>query len=424
MSMRTGHRRRRGGWAPSALLIHLLVVALLLAACSQPSEEPAADGGQDPEPAADGGQDSEPAAEAPASIKIGGFFTLSGAITAPEGLWGSEIAVETVNDNGGIDGVPLELVVRDHQCQAEQMGPAMGGAVQQDIVAGLVACSGPALAGAPIAAEEEVLLFNIGGSALELAGASDYLFNALVLGDQTVLAGLNYLANDAEVETLSVIYANDAVGNSLNGMISEEADRFDIEVLDSFAYAPETSDFSGVLERVEQGQPDAVYIASLGSATGQIRRQAVERGYDPPMLSYAGVYGEIADIAGPALEGTLWTSPELDLETDVGQEYLEKFEAAHPDSSSGYVDVTPHDAILIIAEAFRAAAEEGGEWWTGPRLRQAVLEQRRFEGLVGGTYEFTDIGTVVRPVEVYRWTDGDAEAVARYSVSDLVELRQ
>ncbi len=55
-----------------------------------------------------------------APIRIGCLQTLSGAmaITGQSHIIGAEIAVDMINDAGGIDGRPLELVVRDTQVSA------------------------------------------------------------------------------------------------------------------------------------------------------------------------------------------------------------------------------------------------------------------------------------------------------------------
>lgn len=406
-------------------LLLLVVIALVAAACGDGSSEATSTTAGQATTMAQGEEtttqptSATEAVDRPDTIKIGGLFTLSGAVVAPEALWGAEIAVTSINDAGGVDGIPLELVVKDHQCSPDKTRPAVQAALREGITSSLIGCSGPGLVAAPMAEEEQVLFMNVGGNALELAGASSYFFNALVLGDVTVNTALDYMATELGANTVATIYANDALGTSLSTALESFAPDHGMETVGSFAYEPDTQDFSAILSRVAEADPDVVYIATLGSATGLIIKQASERQLDADFVSYVGVYGEIADIAGDALEGVAWTSPALDLSSDAGQEYSELYTTEHPDSDPGYIDVTAHDAVLIIADAMTKEAGAGGAFWEGSRIRQGILDTGTFENLVGGSYKFNDDGTVVRPVQVYRWENGTGVVVKTYQPGDL-----
>lgn len=408
-------------------LLLLLVVSLVAVACGDGGDSGATttSSGADATTSSVGEQttmaptSTTEAVDRPDTIKIGGLFTLSGAVVAPEALWGAEIAVDTINSSGGVDGIPLELIVKDHQCSPDKTRPAVQAALREGITSSLIGCSGPGLVAAPMAEEEQVLFMNVGGNALELAGASDYFFNALVLGDVTVNTALDYMATDLGAKTVATIYANDALGTSLSTALENFAPDHGLESVGSFAYEPDTQDFSAILSRVDEANPDVIYIATLGSATGLIIKQARERQLDADMVSYVGVYGDIADIAGDALEGVAWTSPALDLSSEEGQAYSAQYTSEHPDSDPGYIDVTAHDAILIIADALTKESETGGAFWEGSRIRQGILDTGTYDNLVGGTYKFNEDGTVVRPVQVYRWENGTGVVVKTYQPEDL-----
>jgi branched-chain amino acid transport system substrate-binding protein len=120
MTAKTAHAPRDTWRLWSAML---LVIALLLAACNGQGEEGL--GGAQPddgEPA-----DGEPAdteAEAPEGepLRLGLVTTLSGpiALFGQANADGAQLAVDELNEAGGVLGQPVELIARDDQARPEE----------------------------------------------------------------------------------------------------------------------------------------------------------------------------------------------------------------------------------------------------------------------------------------------------------------
>ena len=117
----------------------------------------------------DGGQDAEP-------FRIGVMESLTG----PGESYGTvanqakQMAVDEINAAGGIDGRPLELIVEDSRCTAQDAIAAFHKLTDVDgvkIILG-TSCSGAMLGVAPLAEKDGVVLFS------GLAGSPD-IANAL-----------------------------------------------------------------------------------------------------------------------------------------------------------------------------------------------------------------------------------------------------
>lgn len=360
----------------------------------------------------------------PSQINVGGFFTLSGTIVAPQALWGAQLGVAYENKKRINKTSRLRLIVKDHQCAADNMRGVFLSAVGSKIVAGITSCSGPSKASAPLAAANKVLNFNVGGSDPSMAGISPYLFSSLVLGNVTAKVALDFIKNSIRKSKLAVIYSNDPVGNALNDEIAERSSRYGIEVTTTASYETGQQDFSAVVAKVRASRPDVIYLATLGTETGLIVKQLRQQGISAELISYAGVYGNIASVAGSALNGMLYTSPYLNLNGATYKAYASAFTAAHPGVAPGYVDVTAYDTMRIIAQALRVSAATGKpRWWLGPALRAAVLKIKTFDGLAGGSYSFQPNGTVQRPVQLYQWVDGAPKLVSLYSLKRIAGLK-
>src|SRR5215218_4035124 len=121
-----------------------LVAALLLAACGDGDEGGGQEGGGEP-------------------IRIGALTSLTGNF-APWGVQvrdGMQLAVNEINQRGGVDGRQLELVVADDQSKAEEGTRALERLIERDgvVAVGGIISSDVGLATARIAEQSKVPLF-------------------------------------------------------------------------------------------------------------------------------------------------------------------------------------------------------------------------------------------------------------------------
>ena len=164
-------------------VLPLAAALLLLAGCGGAGDEtepeepaPASEGGSEPSGATEGAgaAEGEP-------IRIGMLTELSGPF-APWGVSvrnGMQMAVQEINDAGGINGQPLELVERDTQSTPEEGVTALRGMIERDgiVAAGGVISSDVGLATARIAEQEQIPLFLVkAGSSAILTADSRYTF--------------------------------------------------------------------------------------------------------------------------------------------------------------------------------------------------------------------------------------------------------
>jgi branched-chain amino acid transport system substrate-binding protein len=130
--------RRSGAGGPVTAL--LLVLALLLAACGGTEEEPEGDTGAPESETAEGAEGAEGAESLACGAGTGEQATgepilLGGIATEQPGTDFSEIprmaaaVFECVNDNGGINGRPIEYVI-----ETEQTDPAQAAALAQKLI--------------------------------------------------------------------------------------------------------------------------------------------------------------------------------------------------------------------------------------------------------------------------------------------------
>ena len=106
------------------------------------------------------------------------------SLTGPGETYGTvanqakQMAVEEINEAGGIDGRMIELVVEDSKCSAQDAITAYNKLTDVEdikIILG-TSCSGAMLGAAPLAEKDGVVMFSGLATNPDIANAGDYIF--------------------------------------------------------------------------------------------------------------------------------------------------------------------------------------------------------------------------------------------------------
>ena len=126
------------------------------------------------------------------------------SLTGPGEIYGTvavrakQMAVDEINDAGGIDGRMIELVVEDSKCNARDAITAYNKLTEMEgvkIILG-TSCSGAMLGVAPLAEEHGVVLFSGLATNPAIAEAGDYIFRTAMSDAQVGIDTGNLLWAD------------------------------------------------------------------------------------------------------------------------------------------------------------------------------------------------------------------------------------
>jgi branched-chain amino acid transport system substrate-binding protein len=246
----------------------LLAVALLLAACG---------GGQTGTKAGSG----EP-------IRIGTLTSLTGNFT-PWGIQvrdGMQLAVNEINQAGGVDGRKLELVVADDQSNADEGARALERLIERDgvVAVGGTISSDVGLATARIAEQSKVPLFLVkAGAGNILNSGSRYTFRTCLPAAPMVAGPILQYVQSKHLTRVGAIVADYAWGQAIKAAME-----------DTFAQAPDIKlqievapvgekDFTTYLRSLEQFQPEMIVATGHPPGAGAITVQSADLGFDVPI---------------------------------------------------------------------------------------------------------------------------------------------
>ncbi|MGN6273836.1 MAG: ABC transporter substrate-binding protein [Protaetiibacter sp.] len=219
----------------------------------------------------------------------GGTYTIYASLSLTGPLAGSakaqqeglEIAVDSINADGGINGEQIELTVVD-----DQLDPTKAVTLLQEqidkakpdmVVHGI--SSAVSLAMLPLLTRNEILSTgNTYANAINDPATYPYAFgtNPVVALDPQAAAELFEAEGYQKVAYLG---ANDALGQSIAEAFAEVLPEAGFDLVQE-NYAPADLDMTAQLQRLQAGNPDTLIIQGYGSAAGYALESRTKLGWD------------------------------------------------------------------------------------------------------------------------------------------------
>jgi branched-chain amino acid transport system substrate-binding protein len=339
------------------------------------------------------------------SIKIGFNVPLTGFAAADgnSALTGAQLAVEQVNGAGGINGDMLELVVYDDQASPKESAPlAIKLITQDEVVAGISGSySGATRAAATIYQEEGVPYISAFAVHPDITRAGDFIFRTSFMGEVQGRAGAKLIGGMMGLKRVAIITLNNDFGQSLATGFKEQAANFGIEIVAEYEYSIKDREFGPIVSSVKADAPDAIYASGYFFTAGPLVRQLRAAGISVPVIGQEGYDGQkFIEIAGPDAEGVIiTTSLDRDSTDATARAFIDGFTA-----KAGYpadmVGASGHTAVLVMAEALKAAGGGGAA-----ALRDAISATTLHAAT--GDISFNGLGEVRKDVQVQIVKDGN-----------------
>ena len=321
------------------------------------------------------------------------------SVTGPGETYGNvavrskQMAVDEINEAGGINGRMLELIVEDSKCSAQDAITAYRKLTDVDgvkIILG-TSCSGAMLGAAPLAEEDGVVLFSGLATNPDIADSGDYIFRTSMSDLQLGIDTGNVLWADGARTLATITEATDYAEGVRRTSVDQFVQRGG-KLVGEERYASDVTDFRSQLTKLFGQNPDALHIASQSeSSGGTIVKQARELGYEGPIYSEIVPVGATAlEIAGDAATGLKAITAELDPANAKAQEVLSNFKERYEYVTLSWYLGSAYDDVYIAAECLK----QTGDDQDADGFRDCMYGIT-WSGTIGDGYTFDDKGEVV-----------------------------
>ena len=245
-------------------------------------------------------------------VKIGFNVPLTGfaAVDGKSALEGARLAVEQVNEAGGIRGEPIELLVYDDQANPEKAVPlAVRMTTQDEVAAGVSGSySGSTRVAATVFQENGVPYVSAYAIHPDITRAGDYVFRTSFTGEVQGRAGAKLVGDLMGLKRVALITLGNDSGRSLAAGFKEKTPEFGIEITGEAEYSVNDREFGPIVSKVKAESPEAIYASGYFFTAGPLVRQIRAAGIDVPIVGQEGYDSQkFIEIAGPASEGIVIT---------------------------------------------------------------------------------------------------------------------
>jgi ABC-type branched-subunit amino acid transport system substrate-binding protein len=289
------------------------------------------------------------------------------AFLGPPMIAAVELAVQDINEAGGVLGQDVELLLGD---SGDGDGTVANQTVDRHLAEGADAIIGAAASGISLTFIDKVtgagvIQFSPSNTAVTFTDYDDDGFyfrtapsDALqgpVLADQIVADGGTAVA---------ILARSDDYGRGLAENTAEALEEAGAEVVYNDVYDQNAQNFDADVSAVAGENPDAVVVVGFDE-TARILQAMIEQGIGPDAVNVYGVDGNasgtLAETVNPedpsVIEGMRGTRPA----TSVNEEFINRLQEFRPDLEETSFAPESYDAVMIIALAAAIADTDDPE---------------------------------------------------------------
>ena len=329
----------------------------------------------------------------PEPIKIGLTINLSGrGGEAGEHIRdGAMLAVEEINKRGGINGRPLELLVRDDQNSAEGIRQADLSLIENGVAAIIGhSYSTNTVKAYPIVTSRNTLLLTPYSATSQLSGKDDFFLRTTV--DNVLFTSKTGVLLERQNASSVAVLMDMTNPAFVLDWFSNLKNHFSGTLFPVKFDSRDEADWPLIIAELLHPQPDAIVMLTEASMTGIALQKLRDKGYNGPRIGTTWTQAPgLFKFAGPAAEGfSIVTFIDPDNQRQEYLNFSRKMTTNFNKPANGR-SVRAYEIVMILADALGRCREI-----TTKELKQNLLsgQYRTLMGDVG----FDRFGDVVRPV--------------------------
>jgi branched-chain amino acid transport system substrate-binding protein len=353
-----------------------------------------------------GGGDSD-------TIKIGVNLELSGNVASygESQEKGIDLAVDEINENGGIDGKKIELIKVDNKSDSAEAANAAIKLTSKDQVTAIIgaATSGNTVAQAQIANNTKTVVLTPSGTSPNVTVGKDGQVNEFVFRTSYIdpfqgTVAANFAANDLKVKN-AAIYA-DSASDYAKGLATSFKETFEAaggSIVSEEAYVGKDTDFRATLTRIKSKNPEFVFIPGYYEEVGLIIKQARELGLNVPFMGADGWDSPtLVELAGAdALNNTYITNHYSSEDPDEKiQEFVTKFKNKNKGLAPNAFNALGYDTVYLLADAIKRAGSTDST-----KIKDALAKTTNLS-LVTGVVSIDENHHPIKSAIVLEYKDG------------------
>ena len=351
-------------------------------------------------------------------VRIGITTILSGpyADRGQSEQYGAQLALDEINQAGGVLGRPVEAFYADNACKPEVGVPAVRKLLDEQHVPVVIGalCTPVTHAIMPLMQEKKISLVIATSAGQDFvdasgAGGNDYAFKTIPSEVDIARALVRWLGAQHVKSIAIVAEAGDFPQASAVAMEKAAADA-GMKVTDQIVIKPGTTDFAPVMDTLKAGAPDRIW-AMPGGSTGAFFKAYEAAGLRIPVTGRLDIGAALGAVsAGFKQEGGLADLTSITVFTPLVdspgvRDFVQSYQAHYqimPTQRSYFV----YEATYLVVDAIRRAGSDQ------PAAIEQALKTTSMASRLGGSYAPDDHNHAHMPLFIVGLRDGKPAVVA------------
>jgi len=294
-------------------------------------------------------------------------FAIAGPYTGPLTQYGEMVQqgvntfVELTNEQGGVLGKQIEVVVVDDACEPKQ-GPVVANRIVNDGINYVIGhvCSGATIAATDIYNDEGIIMISPSATAPAVTEGKGYdtIFRTIGRDDQQGPAAAEVIINEIKPNKVAVLHDKQSYGQGIAQAVRDRLNEADVDVVMFEGINAGDTDYSAVITKLKSSGAEFVYYGGYHPEMGLLLRQGAEQDLDITFMGPEGAGNpDINAIAGDAVEGMLVTLPSDFTQEPDNKAIVDAFLEKGRDPGGAF-QLTAFSAAKALATALEAVGED------------------------------------------------------------------
>ena len=316
-------------------------------------------------------------------IKVGAIIPLTGGFASygEPVRDGMMLAVEEINNDGGINGKKLMLIIEDDSGVPKDSVNSFSKLVNIDSVQLILGplSSGCSMATASLANKMKVVQISTLAGIPALSNAGDYVFRVY----PSSKLGARFAADSAikrfTPKKVAILYQKNPFGEAAKEIFKEISEKSKIEIVFADSFSDGQNDFRTLLTKMNSFDPDLLLCSAYWGEGSKILAQMIELGIDIQVVGEDGWRGPIAQIVGEKGLKNLYIADIAfgkEIEgNDIMRKFIENFEKKYNRKSDTYA-ATGYDAVYLAKKVIEKVG------YNAEDIKNALYEMK-YKGALG-----------------------------------------
>ena len=336
-----------------SILLLAMMTALILTACGEEST----------------GQENTGEVK---EYKIGAIYSKTGPnspLGEPE--WNAtKLIEEKINAEGGINGIPLKIILADDESTQEKATQEMNRLVNDEKVLMVLGSSGTgeSLAMKGIAMQQEVPMISAAASANVVVPVEDakWIFKTPHSDVHAVERVFMYLKEQG-ISKIGTIVDSNAFGSSGIEQMEKSAGAYNIDIVAKESYNTKDPDMSAQITKINSANAEAIIVWGTNPGPAVIAKNTRDLGIDLPIIGSHGIANQsFITLAEEAAEGVVIPTGKLlfpeqiqqdDVQFEIISSFYEDYTAKYNSEPTNFGSYG-YDNLLLAIEALKSGATD------------------------------------------------------------------